>query len=177
MLLDVEIGCGVGLHPIQYCKQNPARTLIAIEKSPLRFQKFQARLYSEKPLMNLIPIHANAIPFITHTMPKESVDHYFFLYPNPYPKKRQENKRWHAMPFMKHLLSTLKKDGKITLVTNCPAYAEEAKKYYCSHWGLVLKENQVRTSGDRTDKFARSHFEKKYLERGETCFDLMFQKI
>ncbi len=43
MPLDIEVGCGVGLHPIQYSLANPDRFLVALEHTREKFEKFHRR--------------------------------------------------------------------------------------------------------------------------------------
>jgi tRNA (guanine-N7-)-methyltransferase len=167
--LDVEVGCGVGLHPIRYAGEHPERHLLAIEQTALKYAKFDRRIKNHPHLTNLYPLHANAISVITHDLSSESVANYFFLYPNPYPAHR----RWHRMPFMQQVLDTLIPGGRIHLATNEQEYALEAQVYFESVWNLDLisfKEINQR------DFPARTHFEKKYLERNQTCYDLCFEK-
>ena len=170
--LDVEVGCGVGLHSIRYAKSNPHRYLIAIEHTRARYSKFERRLLNHPDVKNLQPLQANAISFITHYLKPEKVDRYFFLYPNPYPKDSQRNKRWYAMPFMGHCLETLKIGGSLTLATNERYYAAEALDYFRHQWGLELIEEQILDDSSTP----RTHFEKKYLASGQPCFNLVFLK-
>ena len=164
--LDLEIGCGVGWHPVTYAKQNHERTLIAIEHTREKFQKFSARA-EKHALTNLIPVHADAVRYVTHAISPQSIDRVFILYPNP--EEQASNKRWLRMPFFSELLSKVKVGGTVQLATNIAHYAEEAKQYATGVWGLAC-------IAESNPKTPRTHFEKKYLERGETCFDLIFQK-
>lgn len=170
--LDVEIGCGVGFHPLKYARENPGRQLIAFERTKEKFAKFESRLAHHDSLPNLKPVHGDAIAWITHGLQAAQVDRYFLLYPNPYPKESQRNLRFHAMPFFSFLLSTLKPGGSLTLATNMKFYAEEAKHSFTEEWGMTLiSEKQIEPQAA-----PRTHFEKKYLARGEPCFDFLFQK-
>lgn len=174
--LDVEIGCGVGLHPVNYCLKNPKRTLVAIDRSEMRMHKMLDRIKEQGGVPNLIPIRENAVWFVTHEIQSSSVENYFFLYPNPYPKKKQANKRWYQMPFMSHVIETLKKKGHIHLATNMRYYAEEAEDFFVNVWKMKLIKKEKYSSLEEIPFSPRTHFEKKYLERGETCWYLMFQK-
>ncbi len=170
--LDIEIGCGVGYHPLQYAAENPKRTLVAFERTKEKFEKFQGRLNHHKKFPNLIAIHGDAIAWICNGIKPKSVDQYFLLYPNPYPKEKQRNHRWFAMPFMSYLLETLKAKGTITLATNMEFYYEEAKELAQKDWDLkILVDDKI----DQKTK-PRTHFEKKYLARGEACWNLVLQK-
>ena len=173
-LIDIEIGCGVGLHPITYASNHPNRSVIAIEHTREKYEKFTRRIKSHQKLNNLIPVHANAISWISHMVPEGTVSRYFLLYPNPYPKPRDLGKRWYAMPFMQQLIKSLKQGGTINLATNCLFYAEEAKSHFNSCWGLKLSSSRELDISNLAE--ARTHFEYKYLERKEKCFDLVFMK-
>ncbi len=168
---DIEIGCGVGFHPIDYAKDHPDRLLVAIEKTSEKFDKFVRRVAHHENIKNVVPVHSNAVWWITHNVESGSVDRYFILYPNPYPKDAQ--KRFFNMPFMKYLVETLKMNGTITLATNEKFYFEESVENAEKIFGLKVFEAKAFTE----TKKPRTHFEKKYLERGETCYNLIVQKV
>lgn len=170
MPLDIEIGCGVGFHPLHYARANPRRQIIAFERTSEKFEKFLGRLKNHPALPNLHPIHGDAIPWIVHGVSPESVDQYFILYPNPYPKESQRNLRFYAMPAFVALLKTLKPEGILILATNEKFYADEAEESFVSDWGMKLEIREKYSGTPRT------HFEKKYLVRGEVCWNLIFQK-
>lgn len=171
--LFVEIGAGVGWFGLQEAHARPCHDFIAIEHTRTRFHKFERRLENHPALTNLKAIHADAIPWITQHLGPESVDGYYILYPNPYPKAKQRNKRWHAMPFMAHCIETLKPGGQITLATNETFYADEALQFFLDAWKLTLVERTTLTNPTLTP---RTHFEKKYLDRGEICHNLVVEK-
>jgi tRNA (guanine-N7-)-methyltransferase len=168
-ILDIEIGCGVGWHPIQYARGNPDRYLVAIEHTREKFEKFKNRVSKNDVLENLLPVHANAIAWITHSLPPESVSKILILYPNP--ERKASNKRWIRMPFMAKLIEILKPDGKIIFATNESFYRDEIVKF-APTLGLKITEEKKLGKADKP----RTHFEKKYLARGETCFDLVLVK-
>lgn len=172
---DLEIGPGVGWHPITYAKDHPSRRCIAIEHSQARFESFKRR-HASHGLNNLFPVHANAVHWITHHVPAERIERLFILFPNPYPKQGQRNKRWHAMPFREQLVRVLVPGGKLVLATNEAFYAEEAAIMLSHTEGLSLVDKITYSRDHERGKSPRTHFEKKYLQRGETCYELVFQK-
>ncbi len=167
---DIEIGCGVGFHPIRYAQENPDRFLLAFERTEEKFTKFARRLERHPPLKNLTAIRGDGMAWIVHGIPKESVNQYFFLYPNPYPKNSQKNLRFHNMPLFQWVVESLKPGGRITQSTNSQAYADEAERVTKTRWGLPIVKREIWTGTPR------SHFEKKYQARGENCWNLVWEK-
>ncbi len=170
--VNIEIGAGVGLHAIQYSGQHPERKLIAFERTKNKFAKFQRRHGNHQEIENLLPIHGDAIAWISHYIPPKSVEKYFILYPNPYPKGKHANLRFANMPFMEHLISTMTIGGTLTLATNELFYAEEVVDKLVNLWKLELCE-WIKIENNCK---ARTHFEKKYLDRGQICHNLVFKK-
>lgn len=167
--LDLEIGAGVGLHPIQYTQNEPERHLIALERTKEKFGKFQSR-YKNHDLSNLTIIHDDIIPWLNHYGRKELFDRIFILYPNP--EARNKAQRWVYMPFMRVLLTNLKNTGTLELRTNLRDYYDEAKRFFVEDWGLrIVQDEEFFKPKNET-----THFEKKYLERGESCFQLILKK-
>lgn len=176
--IDLEIGCGVGWHPIRYAEKNPGRTLIAIEQTAEKFNKFRSRVLAHhranRPIENLFPVHADAVAWVTGFVPNASIERVFILYPNPSPKNAAA--RWIRMPFFGHLLEKLRAGGKIYFRTNLREYAEEIRLYAHEVWGLLPVIDRTFTRQEVEVGEALTHFEQKYLEAGERCTELIFTR-
>lgn len=168
--LDIEIGCGVGFHPIAYAKAHPERQLIAFERTE-KFFSFERRWKNHPDIKNIIPVHGDAVAWISHLFKAEEIDRYFILYPNPYPKKKQENLRFPFMPFFSYLVLTLKTGGSIEFATNSASYGKDIENRMPAY-GLTLREKREIAGTERP----RTHFEKKYLLRGERCWNYIYVK-
>lgn len=175
-LLDIEIGAGQGLHAIQYCKQNPERTLIAIERTTRKFQALLQRKVHHPDLKNLIPVHADAISIVSHFVFPNTIARIFMLYPNPNPKPKQANLRFHNSPFIGFLRTRLQQHGQINMATNLKWFADEAKIRMIEDWKFyLLNESQITHNQVLSGEIQpRTHFERKYLLSGQTCYDLVF---
>jgi tRNA G46 methylase TrmB len=171
--VDLELGCGVGLHSIRYAATHEHRFLIAIERTRAKFALFQGRLTNHPKIGNLLPVHADAQHWITQNLVAHSVERCFILYPNPYPARSQANKRWHVSSFMGVLRDVLADRGTIQIATNIGAHHDESIEFMTKVWSFRLV--QARSSA-ATPWSPRSHFEKKYMLRGEECFDAVFER-
>ncbi len=164
---DLEIGCGAGLHPIQYSRLNPDRHLIAIERTFDKYKKFENRWIQHDRPSNLVPIHDDAISWITHRVREKQLLKVFILYPNPEPKNK--NQRWANMPFLSHLYTKLDDRAQVTLASNIDSYIDECLEHFPS-FGLKLKSNE------KPETPGRTHFERKYLKDNQQCWNLVFTK-
>ncbi|MBV7609588.1 SAM-dependent methyltransferase, partial [Escherichia coli] len=117
---------------------------------------------------NLQTVHADALPWIVHALYPAQVEQFFILYPNPEPHNPAQ--RWLNMQFFEFLLSRLKTGGTITLASNIPEYIEEAEQQVQNLWKLPFVKEVIGQDS------ARTHFEIKYLERGELCQQLIISK-
>jgi tRNA G46 methylase TrmB len=177
--VDLEIGSGVGWHAIQQVQFAPDRFLIAVEKTREKFEKMTARIErnrakSGRNLSQLFPVHADAVAFAVHAVAEASVDRIFLYYPNPCSKNPAA--RWLRMPFFGFLLSRLRNGGTIALRTNLRSYFEESIELAETFWGLEVISRREFTREEVPPANAMTHFERKYLERGETCFEWIGRK-
>lgn len=81
----VEIGAGKGKHAVLFSQQQPQSTLYAIERTREKFEAMQKQ-HQLANLNNLCPVHADALPWITHALYPAQVEQFFILYPNPDPQ-------------------------------------------------------------------------------------------
>ena len=170
--ITIEIGAGAGLHAIQFAQSNPDQLLIAIERTKIKAAAMQQRIQHHPHINNIYAVYGDAIEWICRHCQPEEISAFYILYPNPYPKEKQANKRFFNMPFMAHLIDMLKPGGTITLATNIESYYHEAKQLGQTVWGLSLISDHLI---DKNQK-PRTHFEKKYLARNERCYNTIFQK-
>jgi tRNA (guanine-N7-)-methyltransferase len=169
--IDLELGAGAGLHAIRHAQAHPDRFLIAIERTS-KALRLLSRAERHPDVKNLLAVRADAIHWVAQEVPENSIERCFILYPNPYPKHKQRNLRWHNMPFMGFLISRLKPLGQIVMATNKEDYASEAMDVMVNHWGLTPTEHRRLSSEEKP----RTHFEKKYLSRSEPCWNLIFSR-
>lgn len=163
----VEIGAGKGKHALLFTRNNPERQLIAIERTREKFLAMQKQ-HALEGQSNLQTVHADALPWVVHALYPAQVEQFFILYPNPEPHNPAQ--RWANMPFFEFLISRLQTGGTITLASNIPEYIDEAEQQMKALWKLPYVKEVIPQDS------ARTHFEIKYLERGELCQQLIITK-
>ena len=58
------------------------------------------------------------------------------------------------------------------LATNILDYWQEAQQYFTQVWHLEIVSSSILSA----EFIPRTHFEKKYLSRGEVCYNLIVKK-
>lgn len=172
--LYVEIGAGVGLHPIRFAQDHPGTRIMAVERTADKYRSFANRV-ANHDLPNLLAIHAEATVFLPQVLEESSVSKFFFLYPNPYPKTSQKNLRWANSPFLHFVHKALKANGTVEFATNLMSYKDELITNLQAYGFKNLSVTEVEI-GSTTFPKPRTHFEKKYTSRNESCWNLIFGK-
>lgn len=163
----LEIGAGKGRHALLFAHANPDKTMFAIERTTEKFTTFD-KLTKNTPAGNLFAIHADAIAWTAFAVYPKQIQTCFILYPNPEPKNK--NQRFLNMPFFEFLLSRMQDDGQIIIASNIADYIDEATQLLTDVWCLPYQKSVIDPSS------ARTHFEIKYLSRGELCQELIIHK-
>ncbi len=158
--LALEIGAGKGRHALMFACANPKTHLIAIERTQGKAQAF----FRQNCPKNLSFVHADAIAWTVFALPPKCLSSVFILYPNPEPNNA--NQRWVNMPFFEFLLSRMKTGATMTLASNIDEYIDESEEKLKNIWRLPTKRYIIPKDS------ARTHFESKYLARGEVCQEL-----
>ncbi|MAF76927.1 MAG: hypothetical protein CME60_02110 [Halobacteriovoraceae bacterium] len=175
--LYLEIGCGAGLHPVLFAKNNMNSHLLAFERTKEKFEKFLRRVTSHQ-LKNVTPIYEDALNWL---YPKREIFQHqfsglFLLYPNPYPKNSQRNKRFLASSSFQFLLSLLKAEANIEIRSNELWYLEEAIFLAENVWDLK-NEGLIKVRELDQIQQGLTHFERKYLKEGQDCWQLTLSQL
>jgi len=164
----IEVGAGDGLYTLRNSNFIENNILyIAIERTRNKFLKLNKRcLELNNP--NIFALHTDAIHWIHHHIPKNNIHQLSLLFPNPYPKKKSANKRFHNMPFFSHLSDYCHQDCLIEQRTNSLKYhLESFKRFPKIGWNMKSLDCYQKS------KQSLTRFETKYLERNETCYSLL----
>jgi tRNA G46 methylase TrmB len=186
----IDACCGVGESTLHLAKQFPDAKIIGIDKSSVRLQKHQhyatqqsmrraeqeGPVSSEGPFVNdeqsnnYLILQADLNDFwrlLAATLKQQAqpwqVVKQYILYPNPYPKKPQVGKRWHASAVFPAIVASCK---VIELRSNWKVYVEEfaiAAKYY----GIDMQVSELHINATQA---AITPFERKYSDGGQALW-------
>jgi len=158
--------CGVGQSTRILAKKHPNALVIGVDKSANRIHRNVDELVTNEgttTVNNFYLIRADLNDFYRLVLAaKWHVTQHYVLYPNPWPKSKHLQRRWHASAVFPDML----KIGNILILR--------------SNWRLYLEEFNVAVSlvglaGEFSivdDTEALTPFEAKYRASQQTCFQL-----
>lgn len=159
--LILDSCCGVGESTSKIAKAHPDAKIIGLDKSALRVSKHSHYSFSED---NHIVVRADVIDFWRLAVDaKWQLDKHYMLYPNPYPKKTQLQKRWHGHPAF---LSLLALGGTLIQRSNWQLYLHESA-HVLAHFAKHAEIKNV------VDSEPFTPFERKYSASGQICWELV----
>lgn len=156
----LDSGCGVGESTYHLANQYPDAFVIGVDQSEHRIKCNNDWVLPGNAML----IRADLIDFWRLAVTANwQLTRHFLLYPNPWPKKKHLQRRWHGHP----VFSVLKElGGEIELRTNWQLYAEEFAQ------ALMLLTGE-RYQLQRWDpESAITPFERKYQLTGQTLYRL-----
>ncbi|RDV24210.1 SAM-dependent methyltransferase [Alteromonas aestuariivivens] len=160
--LILDSCCGVGESTANIAAQFPEARVLGLDKSAARVDKHG--YYQQPDSDNYRVIRADVNDF--WRLARQAgwkVQRHYLLYPNPYPKSAQVQKRWHASAAMVDLMALC---PHIEVRSNWLIYLMEFAQA-ASHYGLVSNLAEIRSQASMTP------FERKYRASGQTCWQLV----
>lgn len=168
--------CGVGESSLVLAQRHPNAKVIGIDKSVARLEKHghykQDSASSDKQengestasnisvfqadLNDFWRLMAGKLDSVKWRLSKQCL-----FYPNPYPKKAQVQKRWHASPAFVALLKCSK---NIEVRSNWLIYLQEFQ--------FALSMHGVTSHIKRVSGVPITPFERKYTDSGQACWSL-----
>ncbi|MDR3624805.1 MAG: tRNA (guanosine(46)-N7)-methyltransferase TrmB [Chlamydiales bacterium] len=171
----LEYCSGTGDWIIEKAKQDPLSNWVAVELRFDRLKKIWTKMRREN-LPNLLLFCSEAFTVTHHFLADETIEEVFINFPDPWPKRRHAKHRLIQKRFLDEMVRTLKKSGKITLVTDDFSYVGEAIKEFTSHKGF--KPLFLDPFYSVTEKsYGTSYFDALWRSKGKTIYTLTFQKI
>ena len=156
----LDSGCGTADSTRILARSFPNSLVIGIDKSLVRL----GRIADENPPENLQIVRANCIDFWRlASVAGWPVERHYLLYPNPWPKGKHLQRRWHAHPVFPSLVAL---GGTLELRSNW--------KIYVAEFALALDTLGFEYCGPRKYEAsdALTPFERKYRASGHRLYQL-----
>ncbi len=164
--LILDAGCGTGESTQLLAKRFVDHLVIGIDKSQHRLKSHLSNrhFYQQD---NFLIVRAELIDFWRLAVKANwQIDRQYLFYPNPWPKKKQESRRWYAHPVFPTIL---KLGGRLECRSNWPLYIDEFSRALG-----YLNQNDLKINLLR-HKEATTPFEWKYQNSRHSLHQLVCQ--
>jgi tRNA (guanine-N7-)-methyltransferase len=164
--LHVDLGCGDGLFLCALAQRMPDKNFLGIERL-LNRVRASARKAATLDNVRLLPVESSYA--VHYLLPPGSVEKFYLLFPDPWPKRRHHRRRIVAPDFLSSIYSALNKDGSIYIATDDLNYFEVIKEVAQSDRGFSISKDDV--------DLPLSRFGLIFQKKGVTIHSLELRKI
>jgi tRNA (guanine-N7-)-methyltransferase len=166
--LHVDLGCGDGFFLCEMARQFPKRNFLGIERLTKRVEKVRRK--AEK-IENVRVLRADTLFAVRRLLPESSVDSFYLLFPDPWPKRRHQVRRIFTRDFLDAIAAALKQRGVLRVATDQIDYFHRIEQISCVH----LQFQVVPQSPDDS-LFPVTKFERKFRDQGAPIYRLTLRK-
>lgn len=152
--LELDIGCHKGLFLVGMAVRFPERNFLGVELQPERVEKTRRKIAARR-LANAAVVQSGGLEAV-EALPTACADCLHVLFPDPWPKRRHQNRRLVRAPFLEEAGRVLKAEGFLRLVTDDGDYARAMAELVAGSPGWMRVDGEER-------EYPVTEFQKKFL--------------
>ena len=173
--LHVDIGFGNGGFLTELARRDPGRAVVGVELSFKRVLKVARRL-SHSDLRNVRLLGVDAAWAVREAFEDESVESFWINFPDPWPKRRHQRRRFVNPVFVAALSRRLMVGGSLHVATDDPEYAVAIRTALGAE---PLLENAAALSAhqDHRREFPPTAFQREWTAQRRPCFFFEHRRV
>jgi len=173
--VHIEIGSGKGTFIVNQAQVEPDIDFLGIEWAN-KYYRYAVDRVGRWGLKNVRMLRADAAVFLAEHVSSQSVSCIHLYFPDPWPKKRHNKRRFVNQSNIEQVHRILVSKGVLKMATDHADYFEQMQS--------VLKENSDRfetidflpCAGAKTGEWVGTNFERKYLKEDRSVHTLAVAK-
>jgi tRNA (guanine-N7-)-methyltransferase len=166
--LHVDLGCGDGSLLCEIARQFPKRNFLGIERLTKRVEKVRRKA---EEIENVRVLRADTLFAVRYLLPECSVEAFYLLFPDPWPKRRHQLRRIFTRDFLDAIDAALEKDGFLRVATDQLDYFHQIERLSRAH-----RQFQVVPLSPDDAVLPVTKFERKFREQGVPIYRLTLRK-
>jgi tRNA (guanine-N7-)-methyltransferase len=119
--LEVDLGCGDGTFLVAMARAHPERNFIGTERLFGRVRN-TCRKAERAALTNLRILRIESAYVVKHLLPRASIQRFYLLFPDPWPKRRHWPRRLVQPAFLNDAADALAPAGELCIKTDAEDY-------------------------------------------------------
>ena len=166
--LHVDLGCGDGSFLSLLAAQIPTHNFLGIERLAGRVR---AAARKGSRLSNVRILRVETLYAVRYLLPPESVNAFYLLFPDPWPKRRHHRRRIVTTEFLEAMADALTNNGCLRIATDQLDYFEEIGRL-----ASLSVRLQPRPASE-AESLPRTTFEKRFLALGAPIYRAELRKV
>ena len=169
--LHVDLGCGDGSFLCEMARRRPDENFLGVEKLVGRVAKV---CHKATGLKNVRVLNLETSYAVRHLLPKASVETFYLLFPDPWPKRRPHRRRIVTHEFLDSAHRALVSDGIFLIATDQIDYLQQIQQCAQNHSGFAIVDP---TASPAQTGLPMTKFERRFQEAGTPIYRLTLRKI
>jgi len=128
--LHVDLGCGDGSFLREMAQQFPKTNFLGIERLAKRVEKVRRK--AEK-IENVRVLRADSLFAVRYLLSESSVETFYLLFPDPWPKRRHQLRRIFTRDFLDAIAVALEQHGVLRVATDQIDYFQQVERVSRAH--------------------------------------------
>jgi tRNA (guanine-N7-)-methyltransferase len=138
--LHVDLGCGDGSFLCALAGLIPDKNFLGIERL---LNRVRTSARKAATLDNVRLLRVDSSYAVRYLLPAESVERFYLLFPDPWPKRRHRRRRIVTRDFLSSIHAALQKDGSIYIATDDVHYFEIIREVAESDPGFAIGDGDI----------------------------------
>ena len=169
--LQVDLGCGDGSFLCELAHLHQDKNFLGIERLVGRVAKACRKA---SPLDNVRVLNVESSYAVGYLLPEASVETFYLLFPDPWPKRRHQRRRIVRLDFLDSIRRALEDGGSLRIATDQLDYFEKIRVLAENYSGFTIVDPNV--DSDRND-LPLTKFERRFSALGVPIYRLALRKI
>jgi tRNA (guanine-N7-)-methyltransferase len=167
--LHVDLGCGDGSFLCEMARQFPKENFLGIERLTKRVVKVRRKA---EMIENVRVLRADTLFAVRYLLPEGSVEAFYLMFPDPWPKRRHQFRRVFTRDFLDAIAAALEKHGVLRVATDQFDYFHQIERLCRAHLQFQVLPQLFDDS-----VLPVSKFERKFRDQGAPIYRLTLRKI
>jgi len=164
--LQVDLGCGDGSFLCELAQLFPQKNFLGIERLTKRVEKVRRK--AEK-IENVRVLRADTLFAVCYLLPENSVEAFYLLFPDPWPKRRHQQRRIFRRDFLDSVAIALQEHGLLRVATDQLDYFHEIERSSRAHLEFQVVDLDAVA-------LPLTKFERKFREQNAPIYRLALRK-
>ena len=172
--VHIEIGTGKAAFLLNEARAHLEVNFLGIERAS-KYYRYAVDRIGRWGLTNVRIIRTDAAAFLANFIPDDSIDCFHIYFPDPWPKRRHNKRRFFCPANLEHLLRTLKTGGQLKIATDHIDYFQLIRELITAEKRLEEIEFLPAAGADKGE-WLGTNFERKYRKENRPIYTLAVRK-